>query len=56
MPHTRIKLSGPSVRLRNGSTMPMGMGMHGSATPAVMNHSAVVYAAVRLVQTHSQQQ
>jgi hypothetical protein len=38
MPHTLIKRSGPGVRMRNGSTMPMGMGMHGPAAPGVMKH------------------
>jgi plastocyanin len=38
MPHTLIKMSGPGVRMRNGNTMPMGMGMHGTASPGVMNH------------------
>jgi hypothetical protein len=38
MPHQLVKLSGPSVRMRNGSTMPMRMGMHAPAAPGVMNH------------------
>ena len=38
MPHTLIKVAGPTVRIRNGSTMPIGMGMHGAATQGVMNH------------------
>jgi plastocyanin len=38
MPHRLIRVSGPGVRMRNGSTMPMGMGMHGWAAPGVMNH------------------
>jgi plastocyanin len=38
MPHTLIKVSGPAVRMRNGNTMPMGMGKHGAAAPGVMNH------------------
>jgi hypothetical protein len=38
MPHRLIKVSGPRVRMRNGNTMPMGMGMHGPAAPGVMNH------------------
>ena len=38
MPHQLVKLSGPSVRMHNGSTMPMGMGMHGPAAPGMMNH------------------
>jgi hypothetical protein len=38
MPHRLIKVSGPSVRMHNGNTMPMGMGMHGPAAPGVMNH------------------
>lgn len=38
MPHTLLKVSGPSVVVRNGSTMPMGMGMHGRAAPGVMSH------------------
>jgi hypothetical protein len=37
MSHALIKLSGPAVRMRNGSAMPMGMGMHGPAAPGVMN-------------------
>jgi hypothetical protein len=38
MPHQLVKLSGPNVRMHNGSTMPMGMGMHGPAAPGMMNH------------------
>jgi plastocyanin len=38
MPHQLVKLSGPGVQMRNGSTMPMGMGMHRAAAPGVMNH------------------
>ena len=38
MPHRLLEVSGPSVRMRNGNTMPMGMGTHGAAAPGVMNH------------------
>jgi len=38
MPHRLIKLSGPAVTLKNGNTMPSGMGMHGPAGPGAMNH------------------
>ena len=38
MPHQLVKLSGLAVQMRNGSTMPMGMGMHRAAAAGVMNH------------------
>jgi hypothetical protein len=37
MPHRLIKLSGPAVRMRNGTVMPM-MGGYVSQTPGLMNH------------------
>jgi plastocyanin len=45
MPHTLIRVSGPSVRMRNSSTMPMGMGMHRAAPPGVMNHMGATTTA-----------
>jgi hypothetical protein len=38
MPQQLAKLSGPAVQMRNGSAMPMGMGMHRAAAPGGMNH------------------
>lgn len=38
MPHRLIELAGAHVAMRNGTTVPMGAGMHGSAAPGVMNH------------------
>jgi plastocyanin len=38
MSHRLIELAGPRVVMRNGDTMPMGAGMHGSAAPGVMSH------------------
>jgi plastocyanin len=38
MPHQLVKVSGPRVQMRNGTTMPMGMGMHRAAAPGVMSH------------------
>jgi hypothetical protein len=37
MPHRLLELAGPSVALRNGTTMPM-MGGYVSPKPGVMNH------------------
>ena len=45
MPHTLIRVSGPSVRMQNGSAMGMGMGMHGKAAPGVMNHMGATTTA-----------
>ena len=45
MPHTLIRVSGPSVRMRNGSTMGMGMGIHRKAAPGVMNHMGATTTA-----------
>ena len=45
MPHTLIRVSGPSVRMRNGGTMTMKMGMHGMAAPGVMNHMGATTTA-----------
>ena len=38
MPHRLVELAGAPVAMRNGSTMPMGAAMHGSAAPGLMNH------------------
>ncbi len=38
MPHRLIQLAGPHVGMHNGSTMPMGAGMHRAAGPGLMNH------------------
>lgn len=38
MPHRLIKLAGAAATIRNGSTMPMGAGMHGTAAPGLMNY------------------
>jgi hypothetical protein len=38
MPHRLVELAGPSVAMHNGSSMPMGARMHGTAAPGLMNH------------------
>ena len=45
MAHTLISVSGPSVRMRNGSAMGMGIGMHRKAAPGVMNHMGATTTA-----------
>lgn len=37
MPHRLVKLAGPAMTMRNGTTMGM-MGRHTSRTPGLMNH------------------
>ncbi len=38
MPHQLVQLAGAHVAMQNTSTMGMGGGMRGSATPGLMNH------------------
>jgi hypothetical protein len=44
MSHRLIELAGSPVEMRNGSIMPMGASMHGSAAPGLMNHMGATTA------------
>jgi len=49
MPHQLIKLTGPSIRLKNLDTGTMGMGMHRTSIPGAMT---MVGASTRVFFTH----